>query len=89
MRDIEKEVQELFANMSDEEFDDLLNESGFDYEEGNGEVYFNDLNVEAKFYNDSVKIKVKVKSKFNTNNSFYNYNNNGTRFKGASFKAAC
>lgn len=38
MANIIREVEELFNNMSDEEFDNMLDAAGFEYEDGNGKV---------------------------------------------------
>ncbi len=40
MSDIQKEVEALFGNMSDHEFDNLLLGSGFEVVEGTSVIYY-------------------------------------------------
>lgn len=81
MRDIKKEVEALFGNMSDHEFDDLLLDSGFEVEEGTGEIFYKD---ESDSIKRVVKSTFKAKTQFTTTTK-----NDGTDINSYSLINAC
>ncbi|MGG3045877.1 hypothetical protein ABEO76_22440 [Bacillus anthracis] len=44
LKEMENRIQQMFDNLSDSEFDALLQEAGFEVGEGKGEVIFEDQN---------------------------------------------
>lgn len=89
MRDIKKEVEELFKNMSDDEFDSMLIDAGFEVEHGNGEVIFKDTDTHFMYNENSTTIKYKVKTTFKLNQKAFTTNSKDAKINSFTFLTAC
>lgn len=91
MRDIKKEVETLFNNLSDQDFDEMLNEAGFGVQEGNGEIIYKDTNSQFMFAEDSGSIRGKITSTFRMKQTKFNtdFSGTGVKINSFAFKDAC
>lgn len=78
------ETHERLSKLSDDEFYELLEEAGFELEEGEGHIIFTD---EEKL--EEATWQLEIKSSFNLKKTTFTTSRENEKFKNQDFKYAC